>query len=189
VKPGKDDQLVYRNALTFALKRLWNKRWLALSLVLGLLASVSLATAIPVYSDGINAGILHASLSQGAGNRQPFDFVFRYIGSWYGDVSKEQYQPVDTYLSQQAASQIGLHSLGQTRYAATVNLQLYPDAEDLVSVNRLDRVKLAFLTGLSDQIQLVEGNMQGNRILLRQYLEKVVGVPTTAQAFGLNAHF
>lgn len=158
MKLAKEEHLVYRNALTFALKRLWNKRWLALSLVLGLLASVSLATAIPIYADGINAGILHTSLAAGAGNRQPFDFVFRYIGSWHGDVGKEQYQPVDSYLSQQAAPLIGLRSLDQTRYIATANLQLYPDSENLVSVNRLDRVKLAFLTGVSDQIKLIEGS-------------------------------
>lgn len=151
--------MVYRNAFTFALKRLWNKRWLALSLVLGLLASVALTTAIPVYADGINASILRTTLAEGAGSRQPFDFVFRYVGSWYGDVSQEQYQPADTYLSRQAASQIGLRSLGLTRYVATANVQLYPNAQNLASSNRLDRVKLAFLSDVFDHIQLVEGSL------------------------------
>jgi putative ABC transport system permease protein len=152
-------EMIYRNAIAFAFKRLWSHRWLSIGLVLGLLVSVALATAIPVYSDGINASILRTSLSAGTGNRQPFDFVFRYIGSWYGDVSQDQYQPADTYLSEQAAAELGLPSLGLTRYFATANLQLYPNAENLVSNHRLDRVKLAFLTDVFDHIQLVEGNL------------------------------
>ena len=147
----------YLHAITFALKRLWNKRWLALSLVLGMLIAAALATAIPVYSDGINASILQTSLSEGAGRRQAFDFVFRYIGSWNGAISDEQYAPVNEYLSQQAASQIGLPNLGQTRFLATPYLQLYPDGEKLVSGNRLDRVKLAYVTDVFDHIQLIEG--------------------------------
>jgi putative ABC transport system permease protein len=148
---------IYLHAITFALKRLWNKRWLALSLVLGMLVAAALVIAIPVYSDGINASILQTSLSEGAGRRQAFDFVFRYIGSWNGAVSEEQYAPVNEYLSQQAASQIGLPSLEQTRYLATSYLQLYPEGEKLVSGNRLDRVKLAYVTNVFDHVQLIEG--------------------------------
>lgn len=149
---------IYFHAITFALKRLWDKRRLALSLVLGMLMAVILTTAIPIYSDGINASVLQTSLSEGAGSRQAFDFVFRYIGSWNGAVSKAEYTPVNEYLSQQAASQIGLPGLQQTRYLATSYLQLYPDDKKQVSGNRLDRVKLAFVTDVYDHIHLVEGN-------------------------------
>ena len=116
----RQDLPIYRHALTFALKRLATKRWLALSLVLGMLVSAALATAIPVYSDGINASILWDSLAKGAGHRQAFDFVFRYVGSWNGAVDEDQYQPVNQYLSEQASSRIGLSQLEQTRYLAHI---------------------------------------------------------------------
>jgi putative ABC transport system permease protein len=158
------DLPIYRHALTFALKRLVTKRWLALSLVLGMLVSAALATAIPVYSDGINASILWDSLAKGAGHRQAFDFVFRYVGSWNGAVDEDQYQPVNQYLSEQASSKIGLPQLEQTRYLATAYLQLYPAGEDFVTRNRLDRVKLAYLTDVSEHIQLIEGTTPASAV-------------------------
>ena len=153
------DCLIYRHAITFALKRLATKRWLALSLVLGMLVSAALATAIPIYSDGINASILWDSLAEGSGHRQAFDFVFRYVGSWNGAVGEDQYLPVNEYLSKQASSKIGLPQLDQTRYLATSYLQLYPAGQDFITRNRLDRVKLAFLTDVSEHIQLIEGSL------------------------------
>lgn len=153
----KQDLPIYRHALTFALKRLVTKRWLALSLVLGMLVSAALATAIPIYSDGINASILWDSLAKGAGHRQAFDFVFRYVGSWNGAVDEDQYLPVNEYLSEQASSRVGLPQLDQTRYLATPYLQLYRADEDFITRNRLDRVKLAYLTDVSEHIQLIEG--------------------------------
>jgi len=74
--------------LKIVMKRLRTHRWLALSQVLGLMAAVALAVAVPMYADAINYDILSTSLSESSSQtrRQPFDFVFRYIGSWYGAI-------------------------------------------------------------------------------------------------------
>jgi len=152
---------IYRNAITFAIKRLLAHRWLALSQMVGLLAAVALAVAAPLYSDGVNYTILSISLTTSASqaHRQPFDFVFRYIGSWYGPITTGQYEPINAYLSGQAASRIGLPQYGLTRYIATPNLQLYPASETLSPAARLDLAKLTFLSGIFEQVQLVEGNL------------------------------
>lgn len=152
----------YRSIFTFALKRLWAQRRLALSQMIGFLAAVALAVAVPLYADGVNYDILSTSLATSASQtrRQPFDFVFRYIGSWYGTVTTDQYKPVDDYLGEQAARQIGLpQSSSLTRYGATVNFQLYPAAETISPAARLDLAKLAFLTGVFEKVQLVEGSL------------------------------
>lgn len=147
--------------LILMIKRLRSRRWLALSQVLGLMAAVALAVAVPVYADAINYDILSSSLTESSSQirRQPFDFVFRYIGSWYGAITPQQYEPLDQYLSRQAAQQIGLPLQQLTRYAATANLQLYPAAEVLNPQARLDLVKIAFLDGVFEQAQLVEGRL------------------------------
>lgn len=150
--------MTYRHALTYALKRLWHHRNLALNLSFGLLVAVALATTIPVYADGIHASMLHSSLSQNAPG-QPFDFTFRYVGSWHEPVRRGQYQPVDQYLSQQAESAIGLPGQGVMRYVATINLQLFPFAETLSPANRLERVKLAFLSDVFAHVRLIEGRL------------------------------
>lgn len=175
----------YIHAITFALKRLWDKRKLALSLVLGLWIAVVLTTAIPIYSDGINANVLQNSLNEGAGRHQAFDFVFRYIGSWNGAVSKEQYAPVNEYLSQQASPQIGLPLLQQTRYLATSYLQLYPEDKKMVSANRLERVKLAFVTDIFDHIYLIEGNLPSTAEENDEQIEVLVALDL-ANALDLN---
>lgn len=147
--------------IKFSLKRLRTHRWLALSQVLGLMAAVALAVAIPMYADAINYDILSSSLSESANQtrRQPFDFVFRYIGSWYGAITPQQYEPLNQYLSEQVDQQIGLPLQQLTRYAASANLQLYPVAEVLNPQARLDLVKIAFLEGVFEQVQLVEGRL------------------------------
>lgn len=150
--------MTYRHAISYALKRLSHHRFLALHLTIGLLAAVALATAIPVYADGIHASVLQSALAHSAPGR-PFDFVFRYIGSWHTPVRKDQYQPVDQYLSQQAIESIGLPARDLTRYVATVNFQLYPAAETLTPANRLERVKLAFLSDAFAHVKLVEGRL------------------------------
>lgn len=150
--------MVYRHAISYALKRLWHHRFLALNLAFGLLIAVALATTIPVYADGIHTSVLQSSLAQNAPG-QSFDFIFRYVGSWHEPVRKDQYQPVDQYLSQQAVGAIGLPGQDVTRYVATVNLQLYPSTEALSPANRLERVKLAFLSDAFSHVQLVEGRL------------------------------
>ena len=150
--------LPYRNAFSYAVRRLWSHRLLCVHLTIGLLVSVALATTIPVYADGIHSSVLQSSLAHNAPG-QPFDFVFRYVGSWHEPVRKDQYQPVDQYLSQQAIGAIGLPGEDFTRYVATVNLQLYPSTETLSPANRLERVKLAFLSDVFSHVQLVEGRL------------------------------
>ena len=106
-----------KSTLVLSLKRLWVQRWLSLSLMAGLLAVTALTTAIPRYADAIHFDILESTLSSSAAQarRQPFDFVFRYIGSWYGAITPQQYQLLDQYLSERAAGEIGLPWQGLTR--------------------------------------------------------------------------
>ena len=150
--------MTYRHAISYALKRLWHHRFLALNLNFGLLVAVALATTIPVYADGIHSSMLQSSLAKSAPG-QPFDFVFRYIGSWHEPVRKDQYLPVDHYLSQQAEAAIGLPGQGVTRYVATVNLQLYPSTKTLSPANRLERFKLVFLSDVFAHVRLIEGRL------------------------------
>ncbi len=149
---------IFRNAISFAVKRLRSHRWLALSLAVGLVAAVAMVVAVPIYADGVNYAIMTDLLTNAANQtgRQSFDFVFRYIGNWYGPITEEQYAPLNLYLSEQAADRIGLPLTDQTRYLATANLSLDPTEEN---ANRLEFVKLAFLSDVYDHIQLIEGEL------------------------------
>ena len=151
---------IFRNAVSFAVKRIWSHCWLALSLAVGLMVAVALVVAIPLYASGVNYVIMAESLTSSSEQtgRQPFDFVFRYIGAWYGPITQEEYAPLTLYLTEQAGSLIGLPVTDQTRYLATTNLPLYPKLAGNPR-QRLEFVKLAFSSGIFDHIQLVGGEL------------------------------
>src|SRR5512143_3817038 len=113
--------MILLNALSFALKRLWSHRGLALCLAGGLIMAVALAVAVPLYADGVNYNLLNAALSKASAQsrRPPFNFIFHYVGSWHVPITAEQYTPVDTFLREQVGGVIGLPALDPTRYIST----------------------------------------------------------------------
>jgi putative ABC transport system permease protein len=150
---------------SFAIKRLWSHRGLAICLAVGLIAAVALSVAVPLYADGVNYNLLNAALSQttAQSRRPPFSFIFHYVGAWNGSIEVEQYRPVDEFMQNQVAAVIGLplseNAGGVTRYVSTDNLPLYPDGDRIDRTQRLDLVKLAFVSGIFDHITLVEGEL------------------------------
>ena len=150
----------------FAIKRLWIHRSLVSCLLLGLAAAVALTVSVPTYADAVNYNLLYAALnSQAAESRIPsFSFVFNYVGSWHKPITTEQYQPVDAYLSEQAARTINLPmregSLGLTRSVSTDSMQLYPTGP-ITRSQRLEVVKLAYVSGMFEHVLVVDGSLPG----------------------------
>jgi putative ABC transport system permease protein len=146
---------------TLPLKRIWTQRGLVIFLVLGLMSAVSLAVAVAVYADGVNYKLLNTALSRSTqqSRHSPFTFIFRYIGSWHGSVSLDRYIPIDFYLREQAAGEIGLRPQKVTRYISSDNLQLHYLGDALHPNQRIDLVKLATISHVFDHIQLVEGTL------------------------------
>jgi putative ABC transport system permease protein len=148
----------------FALKRLWTHRGLVACLLLGLAAAVALSVAVPLYADGVNYRLLNASLASAAAeSRRPsFTFIFSYVGAWHKPVTLDEYQPVDTFLSEQAAGTIGLPQLaggeGVTRLVSSENMQLFPAGQNISRTQRLEVVKLASVSGIFEHIQIVDGD-------------------------------
>ena len=95
---------------SFAIKRLWSHRGLAVCLALGLIASVALAVAVPLYADGVNYNLLNAALSRTAKEtrRSAFSFIFHYVGAWHDPIEMAKYEPVDAFMREQASGVVGL---------------------------------------------------------------------------------
>jgi putative ABC transport system permease protein len=182
------------SSVTFALKRLWSHPGLALCLAVGLVTAVALAVAVPLYADGINYHQLSTVLSQTAdqSRRSPFTFIFHYVGAWHEPIELEEYQPVDTFMAEQIAGMIGLpisdNSGGIIRYVSTDNLPLYPQGDRIDRTQRLDLVKLAFVSSIFEHVQLVDGQLPSEDYLPGQEVPGVeVLVPLKmANQLGLN---
>jgi putative ABC transport system permease protein len=153
------------SSISFARKRLWSHRGLAVCLALGLVTAAALSVAVPLYADGVNYNLLNAALTQTAAEsrRPPFSFIFHYVGAWNEPIDVDKYQPIDAFMGTGIADLVGLPlsqtSGGVTRYVSTDNLPLYPDAEKVDRTQRIDLVKLAFISGVFDHITLVEGEL------------------------------
>ncbi len=176
--------------LLISAKRLLAQRGLALATICGLFVAVALTMSIPLYADaiyyntlwdelgGVDAAATAANDAAGdaaddaaaeaapaqsanAGQRSPFAFMFRYIGSIYEGQTWQDVEPVDAYLSGPAAQQIGLPHAQTVRYFKTEKARLFPTADLAYADVRdpLTYVELGFISDFSDHIELVEGEM------------------------------
>jgi putative ABC transport system permease protein len=147
--------------LVVTVKRLISERWLALATALGLIISVALITSIPMYADAIHYRVLLEKLSgEGYGRRPPFAFMYRYVGSWAGVVSWEDIKPLDDYITNRVASDLGLPVNDMVRYFSTDSLRLFPQGDGVY--NDPDRalgfVDFSWASDFQDHITILEGN-------------------------------
>ncbi|MGE5223183.1 MAG: ABC transporter permease, partial [Omnitrophica WOR_2 bacterium] len=153
-------------AFTLAAKRILAQRGLAAATLLGLIATVAITISIPLYSDAVYQQILQKELNQGpAGDVSqasfpPFSFVFRYTGAWNGALQWEDIQPVDTYLSNQAAQVLRLPVKRLVRHMKTDAFRLFPQASAGYTDNQapLTWGMFGFMTDIQEHISLVEGH-------------------------------
>jgi putative ABC transport system permease protein len=145
--------------LIIAARRVWNHRLLMLCLLAGLVVAVGILASIPLYADAVQHRLLQGELTEAGTYRPPFSFLWRYIGAWNGNIDRDQYQPLDEYLSQQSASTIGLPLSTLVRHAQTDKLRLFPavEAQTFTGGEPLLWMTLGFISGLEDHIQLLEG--------------------------------
>jgi len=150
--------LTILSLFSLAAKRLWNHRLLMLCLLLGLVAAVGLLSSIPLYADAAQNKLLQGELTEAGTYRPPFAFLWRYTGAWHGAITWEAYAPVDEYISEQGPAIIDLPVDSQLRYVSSEKLRLYPTGDAaFVPDEPLIWASLAFLSGLPDHVQILEG--------------------------------
>ncbi|HEY4721031.1 MAG TPA: ABC transporter permease, partial [Anaerolineae bacterium] len=142
-----------------AARRVWNHRLLMLCLLIGLIVAVGLLSSIPLYADAVQQRLMQGELTEAGTHRPPFAFLWRYIGTWHGNIDRDKYQPLDEYLSQQSPAVMGLPLALQVRHVQTDKLRLFQASETQDSNGRepLLWMTLGFINGLEDHIRLSEG--------------------------------
>jgi putative ABC transport system permease protein len=176
--------------LVVTVKRLISERWLALATALGLIISVALITSIPMYADAIYYRVLLDKLSgERYGNRPPFAFMYRYVGSWTGLVSWKDLEPLDDYMTGSAAVHLGLPQKSMVRYLSSTNFRLYPQEEGVYKdVDRaLGWVNFGCATDLQDHITIVEGSFPAVADSLHGSVVEVLVSEPMALDLGMHA--
>jgi putative ABC transport system permease protein len=143
---------------TLAARRIWSQRLLMLCLLLGVVVAVGLLSSIPLFADAAQNKLLQGELTDTGSYREPFSFLWRYIGAWHGNVTWEQVGPVDAYLREQAPAIVDLPLETQVRHVATDKMRLFPTQDAaFIPDEPLLWASIGFIAGLEDHIQLVEG--------------------------------
>jgi len=151
--------------LIVAGKRLLAHWTLALAITAGLIVTVALAVSLPVYADAVNFRILATELGTVPGTggqvarRSPFAFMFRYLGGLHKPLKWPAIGPVDSYLRDPLAAELGLPRKLVVRYLATDNLKLFAQRDFAYADTRqpLGWVSFGSISDLESHVVLVDG--------------------------------
>ncbi|MFK7805227.1 MAG: FtsX-like permease family protein [Anaerolineae bacterium] len=151
----------FYNALSLSLlavKRLWNHRLLMMCLWLGITFAVGIVSAVPLFTDATQNRLLQGELTESGSFRPPFAFMWRYVGAWNGNITAEAYGQADSYLSEQAADEIGLPADEVVRHVSSDKLRLFAgDGGGFDENTALMWSNIGFISNLEDRVRLVEG--------------------------------
>jgi putative ABC transport system permease protein len=147
------------SVLTTALKRLRANWGLALCALIALLAAVALAVSVPIYAEGASLRLLQSTLAkqERQTNRSAFALLFRYLGSTKGSLEWERVKPLDEFISGAGLARLQLPLQGLGRHVRTDQLRLLLPPTSGTADPFLKNVAIGFLSGLDDQIRLVDG--------------------------------
>lgn len=144
-----------------AAKRLKVEAWLAAAIAVGLMAAVAFTTSIPTYSNAVYVRLLRKELHEKTKNYPPFAFMFHFLGSKHGYAEWDDIRSVDSFLSKQAAGDLGLPRIVDVRFFQTVPFTIFAQDPETNSVAHSSSTELsfAFQSGLEQKIALLEGRL------------------------------
>lgn len=146
--------------LIFTFQRLLAQKGLTLATLLGLITAVSFITTIPLYADAVSFRVMEERLNENANRtKSPFAYMYRYVGAWHGSLQWPDIQPVDTYLTNEGSSALGLPLDLLVRHFETDDYLLYPasDSDYNNPDTALATIYFASTSSLADQITITEG--------------------------------
>lgn len=150
-----------------ALKRLLSQFGLSIAILLGLTVSSALVMSVPAYADAVYYRMLKTGLfgapeqvqEATAASREPFAFMFRYIGSWHGAVEWADVEPLDAFMALGLGDALDMPEKVAVRHFKTDNLRLFPaNAVEYDDVKKpLAWVSFSTASDFENHITLVEG--------------------------------
>jgi putative ABC transport system permease protein len=143
------------------LRRLRAHVGLTLCALLALTTAVAIPIAIPIYAEGAGLRILRTETAQQEQRqgRSPFALLLRYVAAQNQNrpLDWAALAPADAFLTVNAPERIGLPLDGLGRHARTEPLRMLLPAADAGSGPTFKPATLGFVSGLDDQIRLIDG--------------------------------
>ena len=146
-----------------AAKRMKAEAWLAAAISVGLLAAVAFTTSIPTYSNAVYVRLLRKELHEKTKNYPPFAFMFHFLGAKHGYAEWDDLHSVDSFLTKQAAGDLGLPRIVNVRFFQTVPFYIFSQDSETNSIAHSPTADLsfAFQSDLEQKITMLEGRYPG----------------------------
>jgi putative ABC transport system permease protein len=149
-----------------AWRRLVANRRLTIAELVGVVAVLSLALAVPMYADAVYHRVMvnTLGLNSTSGTRLPaFAFMFRYVPFSSQPVTLADTARADQFVTRELPNLLGLPNRALTRYYQTTNLRLFPADESGTTYDHerepLLRIPITSLTDFDKHIRVVEGHL------------------------------
>lgn len=141
-------------------RRLPTQLGLALAMVVGMTASISLMMSVPLYADAIYYRTFMEMLSPEEGRRHPYNFLFVYNGGWSGTLEWEAVVAVDDYLTRKSPQALGLPEEWIVRFFRSEPAALFPSGttDYRNEKARLDWLSVGFINDLQHHVEMIEGS-------------------------------
>ena len=149
--------------MELALRRNLSK-WQPMSfVVVGLVITVALIAAVPLFTSGALDRFLRSELAAQDSELPLSSLLLVHRVPFSGSTSLEKYKQADDFMRQRAAALPGLPLTRMTRYGSTRVLKFLDAADkDLPEdLRQYQSAGLAFLTGLEDHVEIVLGETFG----------------------------
>ena len=146
-----------------ALRRNLSK-WQPMSfVVVGLVVTVALIAAVPLFTNAALDRFLRSELAAQDSELPLSSLLLVHRVPFSSSTSLETYRRADDFMLQRAAVLPGLPLTGMTRYGSTRVLKFLPEADKEVpeDLRQYQSAGLAFLTGLEDHVEIVLGETFG----------------------------
>jgi putative ABC transport system permease protein len=135
----------------YTLERIWQHRTLVLWALVGLLAAATLALSLVLYVDAVNTDLLEAQLEE-----PPYAFRFRYLGSWDGNISRDDVTSASAAVQQGFTGTVGLPVQLSVRFVRSQawTTRLTNEGGAALPLGALD---LGTVEGLDGMLQIIAG--------------------------------
>jgi len=137
------------------LRRMFSQRGLTVSLLLGWIAFVALAAAIPMYSEAVNRQLLVTDLEGSPYSQPRAGLELLWVGTGNTSAEWERYEAVRTYVHSVLPQELGVPYADYAHYVASAAFEVRRPGEDI----RSGAARLGAFEGLEARTTLASGRM------------------------------
>lgn len=150
--------------LTLLYRKMWNNKWLTLSLLIGLLLAVALTTSIPLYADGSLKRLLNQEIRDETTGLSAGALVTRYQAVTAQPPKLEEYQALDRYFTEEVEQEIGLEIKRKVHMVGIKPSQILPIDREKVNPNVRRPLNLDYYSQFEENIMIEQGRLYSSEL-------------------------